>query len=218
MSDLPQHRTLFNYWRSSSSWRVRIALAFKGLEYEYRAVNLLKGEDLTPEYTKINPSGVPTLVDEDSKAPLTESIAIMEYLEERYPAHPLLPSDLHARAAVRAIAMHIACMQPLQNLGTQQLVAQQFGEAAKGPWTKAVLLQGMEGLETLLARSAGTFCVGDRFSFADCCLAPQAYACRRFGVDVAQFPTVSKVLQAVEAHEAVVASHPDRMPDAPKAQ
>jgi maleylacetoacetate isomerase len=211
-----EHRVLLNYWRSSSAWRVRIALALKGLEYEYKAVNLLKGEDTAPEYYRINPSGVPTLIDGDGAKPLTQSLAIVEYLEERYPAKPLLPRDFIERADVRAVANFIACLQPLQNLGTQQLVGAQFGDAAKGPWAKAVIQEGMEGLEVLLSRSAGIYCVGDTFTMADCFLAPQAYACRRFGVDLAQFPTISRVLAAVEAHEAVVASHPDRMPDAVK--
>ena len=210
---------LMNYWRSSCSWRVRMVLAHKKLDYKYVAINLLKAEDTADEYFKMNPSGVPTLLDlERPDAPITQSLAAIEYLEERYPEHPVLPRDFHARAAVRGIANYIAAgIQPLQNLYISQTVAAKFGEPAKAAWLVEVITEGMLGLEHLLARSAGTHCVGDAFTMADACLVPQAYACRRFGVDLAQFPTVHRVLQTIEALDVTKVSHPDMMPDAVKA-
>lgn len=211
-----------NYWRSSCSWRVRMALYAKGLfsKTKYVAINLLTGDDTKPEYFAINPSGVPTFIDSDpASQPITQSLAIMEYLEERYPGgeFPLLPRDFTSRAIVRSISNYIAsAIQPLQNLGAQQRVDKLAGPDAKKAWTSGVIAEGMDGLELLLKKYAGKFCFGDTLTMADMCLVPQAYACRRFGVELSNYPTVFRVLQTVEAMEIAVATHPDQMPDAIK--
>lgn len=211
-------RQLLNYWRSSSSWRVRLALSFKGLEYEYKPINLLKGEEGTPEYFAMNPAGVPTFIDDNGDI-VTQSMAIMEYLEEKYPERPLLPRGFHERSQVRSIALQIVSgVQPLQNLAVLNKVAASFGgEAAKTRWAKEVIEEGMHGVDVTLQRTAGTHCFGDSFTMADCCLIPQAYACRRFGVDLSQFPAVHRVLATLEASDLCRATHPDAMPDAVKA-
>jgi maleylacetoacetate isomerase len=208
-------RVLLNYWRSSCSWRVRMALHAKGLEYEYKPVNLLKGEDCAPDYWQMNPSGVPTLLDDGNT--VTQSLAILEYLEERYPQNPLLPRAFADRATVRSIALLIASgIQPLQNLGVAQKIAKNYGDEHKMPWLKEVISEGMAGLEAVLSKHAGKCCFGDEFTIADATLIPQAYAARRFGVDLSVYPTVSRVLAHIEALDVAKATHPDNMPDAVK--
>jgi maleylacetoacetate isomerase/maleylpyruvate isomerase len=210
-----EDRVLLNYWRSSCSWRVRMVMAHKGLEYEYKAVNLLKGEDCTPDYWKMNPAGVPTLV--DGGHTITQSLAIIEYLEERYPQNPILPRAFEQRAAVRAVSHLIASgIQPLQNLGVQQKIGAQFGNDAKAKWAKDVIEEGFEGLEEALKRSAGLCCVGDSFTMADTCLVPQVFAARRFGADLSKFPTIARVAAHLDTLAAVADTHPDKMPDAVK--
>lgn len=204
---------LLNYWRSSCSWRVRMVLEHKQLSYKYTPVNLLKGEDETPAYWNMNPSGVPTLKDGDTT--VVQSLAIMEYLEEKYPDQPVLPRGFHARSEVRAIALFIASgIQPLQNLAIAKKIEGKFGADAKMPWLVDVITEGLTGLEAMLKRTAGKCCFGDEFSMADCCIVPQAYAARRFGVSLDQFPTITRVLAHVEALDVVKNTHPDKMPDA----
>lgn len=215
-------RVLYSYWQSSCSWRVRIGLHWKGLPYEYRPVNLAKGEDSEPHYWKLNPAGVPTLVDEadneGTKIVATQSLAILEYLEERYPEAPsLLPprNVTGARVAVRGLAHFIASgIQPLQNLGTVAKVGRDFGDERRKQWTHDVIHDGAAALEAQLAQHAGMCSFGDSFTMADAVLVPQAYAARIRGVDLSVFPTIARVLKHVEPHESVVATHPDRMPDA----
>ena len=208
-------RTLLNYWRSSCSWRVRMVLFHKELEYEYKAVNLLKAEDCEPTYWSMNPAGVPTLLDDDHV--VTQSLAIIEYLEERYPEKPVLPRSFEARADVRAVALLIATgVQPLQNLGIQQKIGAKFGNDAKPAWAKEVIEEGFAGLEAVLKRTAGTFCVGNQFSMADACLVPQLYAARRFGADLSAFPTVVRVGAFLDTLPVTLETHPDKMPDAQK--
>jgi maleylacetoacetate isomerase len=211
-----EERVLFSYWRSSCSYRVRIVLNFKGLEYVYKPVHLLKGEDLSPEYFNMNPAGVPTLLDGGNT--FTQSLAIIEYLEERYPEKSILPRAFEQRAHARAIANEIACLQPLVNLGTQQKIGKLAGDEAKAKWAKDAIDEGLEAIEILIAQTAGKFCVGDQFTIADACLVPQLYTTKRFSsFDPAKFPTIAKVLQNLEELPFVSAAHPDRMPDAVKA-
>jgi maleylacetoacetate isomerase len=212
-------RVLKNYWRSSCSWRVRLVLAHKKLDYKYVPVNLLKGEDGEEDYYRTNPAGVPTLFDSDQPThAIIQSLAACEYLEERYPEHPVLPRGFHERASVRAVANYIASgIQPLQNLNIGQKIEAKFGEAAKKQWLVDVIEEGMQGLEFMLAKTAGSHCVGDAFTLADCCLIPQAYAARRFSVDLAKFPIISRVLATIENLDVAKATHPDQMPDAVKA-
>lgn len=213
----PSTLVLYNYWRSSSSYRVRIAMAYKELPYEYRAINLLKGEENGAEFLKINPQGiVPALIDGDFV--ITQSGAILEYLEEKYPERPLLPRGFEQRSLVRSIAqLMISGIQPLHNLPVINKIATLAGDAAKAQWIKDVIGEGLDSVEQMLVVSAGKFCVGDDFSMADCCLVPQMYAAKRFSVDLSRFPTVARVFAALEQHPACVAAHPDNAPDAVKA-
>ena len=209
-------RVLLNYWRSSCSWRVRIALAFKDLDYEYKAVNLLKGEDCDPEYAKLNPAGVPTLVDEDGTT-ITQSWAILEYLEERYPAKPLLPRAFDERAHARSIALLIVSgVQPLHNLAMLQRVEKLTDKATKEQYAKDVLNDSLWGVEELLKKHSGKFCVGDTFTLADVCIPPCVYGAVRFGADMSRFPTLMKINETLSKLDFVDRCKPENMPDAVK--
>jgi maleylpyruvate isomerase len=211
---------LYNYWRSSASWRVRIALALKGLAYDYVAVNLVKdgGEQRSEAYRAMNPMAqVPTLevIEEGGTTRhLTQSLAIIEYLEERYPTVPLLPSDVYLRARARALAEVVnSGIQPLQNLEPQRYVREELkGDAAV--WTRYFIARGMQALEALAAETAGDFLVGDAPTVADICLVPQMVSARRFGVDPAQFAVLSRVEARCNTLDAFRAAHPERQPDA----
>ena len=192
-----------------------MVLEAKGLEWEYVPVNLLKAEDCEMEYYSKNPSGVPTLIDDG--VTIGQSLAIMEFLEEKYPQAPMLPKDLADRAAVRSIALFIASgIQPLANLGTMQKVGKRFGDDQKAGWNVDVITEGMQGLEKLLEKYAGTCCFGDAYTMADACLVPNCYAAKRFGVDIAQFPVTARVLAHLETIDFVQKTHPDNQPDAVK--
>ena len=214
---------LYGYWRSSAAYRVRIALALKAIPYEHVAVHLLRdgGEQRQEPYRRLNPGGrVPTLQTAEGEV-IVQSMAILEWLEERFPSPPLLPVDLYARATVRGIAqMIVSDIQPLQNLSVTEHLRDECGwppERVAG-WLRHWIGTGMAAVERALqASSAGRFCVGDSPTLADACLIPQCYAARRFGVDPAGYPRIA----AIEAHcatiEAFVAASPERQPDAPVA-
>jgi maleylacetoacetate isomerase len=211
--------TLYSYWRSGCSWRVRMALELKGLPYEYRAINLLKGEDCSEEYRAINPAGLlPTLIDGKNK--ISESLAILEYLEERYPGRggiSLLPRSFEDRAAVRRICLHIASgIQPIQNLGILEKIESLAGKQARGQWGKDVIAEGFASLEIMLKETGGTYCFGDTLTMADICLIPQVYNANRFGLSLEAYPTIVGIHTRLLAVEALKAAHPDEMPDAVK--
>lgn len=207
----PSKPILYSYFRSSCSWRVRIALAHKGVDYEYRAINLLKQEQVSDEYKKLNPLGqVPALIVNENT--LTQSISILEYLEEAFPQKPLLPKDLFKRAKVREVCEIIGSgIQPLQNLS----VLQKIGET-KMEWGHFYIQKGFVALEQVLANSAGKYCVGDEVTIADCCLVPQVYNANRFKVDMAAFPVISRVHDALMSLDAFKAAHPSQQPDCPE--
>ncbi|ROT67146.1 hypothetical protein C7M84_014790 [Penaeus vannamei] len=207
----PSKPILYSYFRSSCSWRVRIALAHKGVDYEYRAINLLKQEQVSDEYKKLNPIGqVPALIVDENT--LTQSISILEYLEEAFPQKPLLPKDLFKRAKVREVCEIIGSgIQPLQNLS----VLQKIGET-KMEWGHFYIQKGFVALEQVLANSAGKYCVGDEVTIADCCLVPQVYNANRFKVDMAAFPVISRVHDALMSLDAFKAAHPSQQPDCPE--
>ncbi len=211
---------LHSYWRSSSSWRVRIGLGLKGLPFELRAVNLLAREQDRPEHRALSPLGhVPVLeVIEDGRTlVLVESMAILAYLDERYPETPLLPPDLEGRARVRALAEHVnSAIQPLQNSAVQRfLKARQPG--LERDFARHFIELGLAALETALGDGlAGRFCHGDAPGLADCYLVPQLYAARRFEVDLGPYPTLRRVEEACDALPAFQAAHPSRQPDAPE--
>ncbi|KAJ3286633.1 Glutathione S-transferase zeta-1 [Borealophlyctis nickersoniae] len=205
---------LYSYWRSTASWRVRIALAYKGIDYEYRAVNLLNGEQLAEPHLTINPNATIPVLALPSNQIITHSNAILEYLEEVYPDKPLLPEDPVERAQVRAVVGTIVGdIHPLQNLR----VLKKVGDDGAVEWGRHWISRGFEGLEKTLKQTAGTCCFGDTLTLADACLVPQVHnAANRFGVDMSRFPTISKLNQALMEREEFKTAAPGVMPDAPK--
>jgi maleylpyruvate isomerase len=208
---------LHNYWRSSASHRVRIALGLKGLAYEYVVVNILEGRQKDAAYTTNNPMAqVPTLeiTEDDGRVHyLTQSLPISEYLDERFTDRaPLLPRSLEERARVRAIAEMVnSGIQPLQNLSTTNAVAKAGGDVKT--WVQGFLQRGLEAIEHAVAGTS-RFCVGDTPTIADCCLVPQIHSARRFAVDLAPFPRITAIGAACEEMPAFAAAQPDRQPDA----
>ncbi|VDM52861.1 unnamed protein product [Angiostrongylus costaricensis] len=194
---------LYSYWRSSCAWRVRIALNLKNVEYEYRSVNLLSADD--NEFVKVNPTRkVPALVVDDKH--LTESLAIMEYLEEAYPDRfPLLPKDPIQRAQSRAIALQVtAGIQPIQNIRVLKYVGEQTPGAAP------------EVFNDMVSRCAGVYAVGDKVTLADLCIPSIIYNAKRYtwNVDVSQFPILCKINDTLAQIPEFQAAHPDKQPDA----
>jgi maleylacetoacetate isomerase len=207
---------LYDYWRSSAAYRVRIALNYKGLAYEQVPVDLRAGAQRAPEFLEINPQGlVPVLEDEGVR--LTQSLPILNYLEERYPKPPLLPKDAAGRATSRAIAVAIACeIHPLNNLRVLQYLEHELGltEAQRLAWYHHWIAEGLRAIEAMLARSAGAFCVGEAPSLADVCLVPQAYNARRYQCELDPYPTVRRIDERCREIEAFAQAAPERQPDA----
>jgi maleylpyruvate isomerase len=210
---------LYGYWRSSSAWRVRIALAYKNLPYEYQAVNLLAGEQNAEPYRRQNPSGtVPMLqIEEHGKVhQLVQSVAIIELLEERHPTPALLPEEPFARARVRGFVEYInSGIQPLQNTAVTRYVGDQL-HADVPAWSRHWIEKGLAVLEEWVAVQKSTFALSRTPSMADVFLVPQLYASRRFGADVSKFPNLLRVEAACQALPAFAAAHADRQPDAVK--
>lgn len=210
---------LHGYWRSSASWRVRIALAHKGVAYEYVPVHLVRGggEHRGAAYRALNPMAqVPTL-ELPSGAALAQSVAILEYLEEAHPLPALLPTDPLARAQVRQLVEVVnSAIHPLQNLGTLQELGARFGaeRPATLAWAAHWIARGFAGLEVLLGARAGCHAVGDDVTLADVLIVPQVYNARRFGVDLQPFPRIRAVDAAAMALDAFQTSSPERQPDA----
>jgi len=206
---------LHGYFRSSASYRVRIALNLKGLTAEHLAHHLRKGQQRAPAYLALNPQGlVPTLQDAD--AILTQSLAIIEWLDETYPEPPLLPQDRMRRAKVRAFALAIACdVHPVQNLKVLARLRQLgIAEEQVTEWAAWVNREGLAACETLIAGEAGPFCFGAAPTLADLCLVPQLANARRFGVDLQAFPRLLQAETAAKALQAFADAAPERQPDA----
>jgi len=211
---------LETYWRSSCSFRVRIALGYKNLAYEPTFVNIVEGEQKTPEYRAKNPIGhVPALTIDG--VTYVESVAIMELLEELYPAPPLLPKTPHARARVRELVETInAGIQPLQNLAVLDRIGDVKTEQDKRTaWMKHFIPRGLTAYEALVAKLekdgiSGPFSFGETFSMADACLVPQVYAARRVGVDLTPFPRILRIDAAASELPFVAAGKPEAQPDA----
>ena len=206
---------LYDYWRSSASYRVRLALALKGIAYTSIAVNLAGGEQSGPEHLARNPMAAVPVLDIDGLR-LTQSLAIIEYLDETRAGIRLLPVDPAERAFVRSLALVIAAdTHPLGNLATLNRIACLGGEVAKLDWARHHIARGLSAFETLLSgRDCATFCLGGAPGLADICLIPQFYNARRWGVDVAAFPRCMAIEEAFAALPAYSAAHPDRF--APK--
>ena len=210
---------LHNYFRSSAAYRVRIAMNLKGLDYEYLSVHLTRegGMQFKDTYTALNPQQLVPLLDDDGFQ-LSQSLAIIEYLDEKYPAIRLLPDSLQGRARVRQLTLAIACdIHPLQNLRVLKYLTGKLAltEENKAEWIKHWLELGLTALEADLARAPtrGKFCFGDTPTMADCALVPQLFSAARFNVDMQPYPTLRAIYEACEALPAIAAAHPARQPD-----
>ncbi len=207
---------LLNYWRSSASHRVRIGLELKRLAYEYVAVNIVKAEHAADAYRAKNPMAqVPTLeITEDDGAvhALGQSLPILEFLDERFPATPILPREPYARARARALAEIVnSGIQPFQNLSTTKRVKAMGGDDVA--WTKQYIELGLAAFARVVG-DGGTFCIGDAPTIADCCLVPQLASARRFGADIARFELLLQIEQRCLALPAFQRAAPDAQPDA----
>jgi maleylacetoacetate isomerase len=208
---------LYSYWRSSAAYRVRIALNLKGIAYETRAVHLVAngGEQHSPSYRALNPQELlPTLI--DGTAVLTQSLAILEYLEETRPEPPLLPSDPLGRARVRALAQAVAVdMHPLANLRVLNALGTQFGasQEQRVAWTQHWITVCFDGLEAMLAGQDGRFCHGNTPGMADACLVPQVYNARRWKVPMERYPTIARIDGECAVLAAFAQAAPEAQPD-----
>nr|WP_244647225.1 maleylacetoacetate isomerase [Sphingomonas sp. CFBP 13728] len=211
--------TLHGYWRSTTAYRVRIAIAVKGVEYAQVTHDLRKGEQRDAEYGALNPQGlVPALATDD--AVLTQSPAILEWIDETYPNPPLLPADANGRAIVRAMAATIACdIHPVNNLRILNALRTELGadEVAVNRWIARWIGDGFAALETQIARYGDGFAFGAAPTIADCHLVPQVYSAERFAVDLSPYPKLKAAAENARALPAFAAAHPDRQPDADRA-
>ena len=209
---------LYDYWRSSAAYRVRIGLNLKGLDYQPVFTHLARGEQQAPEYAAINPQMlIPTLI--DGEATLTQSLAILGYLDERHPEPPLMPDGPEARARVRALALTVACeIHPLNNMSVLEFLTDTLGvdEAGKRTWYHRWIGRGFAALEAKLAGSShtGTFCHGDAPTLADVLLVPQVYNARRWECDLALYPTIVRIERTCLDLGAFDRARPENQPDA----
>ncbi|WP_179505136.1 MULTISPECIES: maleylacetoacetate isomerase [unclassified Sphingomonas] len=211
--------TLHGYWRSSAAWRVRIALALKGLPYATVAHDLRTGAQAAAAYRACNPQGLVPALDtgEGQEAPLTQSLAIIEWLEETQAQPALLPADPLGRARVRAMAQVIACdVHPLGNLRVLKALRGDLGadEAQVAAWLARWMGDGFAALETMVAQWGGAFAFGDAPGLADCCLVPQIYAARRFGVGLGAYPRLVAIDARCAGLAAFAMAHPAAQADA----
>jgi maleylacetoacetate isomerase len=207
---------LYDYYRSSAAYRVRIALNLKGVDYESRPVDLLHGEQRSEAYRAVNPQGlIPTLEIDGHR--LTQSLAIINYLDIRYPSPPLIPTMAAERAHVVALAMAVVCdIHPLQNLRANTYLEEQLGisHEARLAWDAHWIREGLAALEALAAPKAGKFLWGNGPTGADVCLVPQLYNARRFNVSLDDYPTLLRAEANANALDAFAAAHPDRQEQA----
>ncbi|OBU66957.1 maleylacetoacetate isomerase [Stenotrophomonas maltophilia] len=211
---------LYTYWRSSAAYRVRIGLELKGLAWEARPVHLVRegGEQHRGDYRALNPQQLVPTLQHDGHT-LTQSLAILEYLDERFPQVPLLPADAAGRARVRALGQLVACdIHPINNLRVMQYLERnlQVPAQARTQWTLHWIAEGLAAMEALLAGSSdtGTFCHGDRPGLADICLLPQLYNAHRFGLDLAAYPTLRRIEAACQTLDAFERARPENQRDA----
>lgn len=209
---------LFGYYRSSAAYRVRAALAWKGISFETKPVHLVKGEQCAPDFLALNPQGLVPALQIDGHM-LGQSMAILEYLEETRPEPALLPKDAFARGMVRWMTqLIVADIHPINNLRIGNYLRGPLGQGdeAVSVWMRHWMAEGFQALETLVGAHGGDHCFGDAASFADICLVPQMYNARRFGLELADFPR----LTAIDAHcrtlPAFASAHPDAQVDTPK--
>ena len=210
---------LIGYFRSSAAFRVRIALNLKGIKVEHASRHLRKGEQSAPDYAAINPQKlVPALVLDDG-AVLTQSLAIMEYLEETHPEPALLPKDPVGRARVRALSLIVSAdIHPIQNLRVMGYLREKFGQTEESAfaWSRHWIETGFDAYEATLGKDpgTGTFSHGNAPTMADMCLVPQVFNAARFKVDMARYPTIQRIYDACMKHPAFDAAQPSKQPDA----
>jgi len=209
---------LYNYFRSSASFRVRIALALKGLPYDYVPVHIAKGEHKKPPYAEISADTLVPMLELDDGARLSQSMAIIEYLDEIHPEPALLPADALGRARVRALAESVACeIHPLNNLRVLKYLVRELklDDDAKNAWYRHWVREGLEAFERQLARQpAFTYCYGETPTLADCCLVPQIFNGQRFNCDFSGLDRTMRAFEACMKLEAFQAAQPSRCPDA----
>ncbi|SCW77192.1 maleylpyruvate isomerase [Sphingobium faniae] len=213
MTDLVLH----GYWRSGTSYRTRIALNVKGLEYQQAPVDLLSGEQHAAAYLALNPQGLVPVLEAGGRI-FTQSSAIIEWLEERHPDPPLLPRDSDGRAIVRAMAMTVACdIHPLNNVRVLNALAGDLGadDKARRAWIGRWITDGFAALEQMIALHGGRYAFGDSFTLADCHLVPQVYSAERFAVPLEAYPALMAAAGHAREHPAVQAAHPDLAPGRP---
>ena len=209
---------LYSYFRSSASFRVRIALALKSLPYDYRTVHLVRNEQTGPAFAAVSPQRLVPLL-KDGAATLTQSMAIIEYLDEVYPEPPLMPADPLGRARVRSLSQDIACeIHPLDNLRVLRYLVKELGasEDAKNAWYRHWVEVGLEVVERQLCdqSATGTFCHGDTPTMADCLLVPQIFNAQRFDCRLDHVPTVMRIFENCMRLPAFLAAQPSACPDA----
>lgn len=209
--------TLHSAWRAGAPYRVRIGLALKGIDYEYAAVDLIAGQQREPAYRAVNPQGLTPALDLGDGTILAQSLAILEWLEETRPQPPILPRSALDRAIVRRMAGIVACdIHPLNNTRVGARL-RQLGvpeDVVVRDWIQVWIRDGFDALEPLVARHGGAFAFGDNPTIADCCLVPQVYSARRFGLDVTPWPALIGAADRAAEHPAFQAAHPNNQPDA----
>ncbi|MEI6438983.1 MAG: maleylacetoacetate isomerase [Alphaproteobacteria bacterium] len=208
--------TLYSAWRATAPYRVRIGLKLKGLDYDYVGVDLLGGEQHKPAYRAINRQRLTPALDLGDGDVMTQSLAILEWLDETHPEPSILPGDARARARIRTMALVIACdVHPLNNTRVgRALEAMDVSPVRRAKWTERWILDGFQTLEPMVAEYGQGFAFGDTPTLADCCLIPQVYSATRFGISLEPFPAILAVATRAAAHPAFMAAHPDLQPDA----
>ena len=208
---------LYGYWRSSASYRVRIALALKGIEVKHIAVNLRDGAQLDAPHIARNPQGLVPVLELGDGTQLTQSLAIIDYLDAVYPEPILLPDDPVIRAKIRAAALAIAAdIAPIQNLRVLKFIRAEHGQDDEGvkAWAAHWIKTGFKAVEKLAAQSDQPFLFSHAPGYFECCLMPQIYNAKRFGVDMSTFPNLVEIEQFASAHPAFIAAHPSAQSDA----
>jgi maleylacetoacetate isomerase/maleylpyruvate isomerase len=211
--------TLYSAWRATAPYRVRIGLNLKGVAYDYHALDLVAGDQHKAEYRAVNPQRLTPALDlGDGSDILTQSLAILEWLDETHPEPAILPKDPMDRLRVRAMADIIACdIHPLNNTRViRALGAMQVGQPRQAQWMERWMSDGFSTLEPMIAKYGKGFAFGDTPTIADCCLVPQVYSARRFKIDLEPYPAIRAAAEACAELPAFIAAHPDNQPDAQK--